>query len=418
MKQAVCFVLFNIPFVAVGQPMDDVEIEFEPMGPGDGPPPPLVDLLNGLAGPGSMPRSPPQAGKKQREAQLDDMLADMFGMPRGKHPPGLLQSKAGGGRGDDIFQMIPDDVDGPILIESGPVIEGGPLPMVNGPLGGPMGNVFGGPPGPRGSPSKIPGGLIRDLFPGAMLMEAPLEHPQPFQDPDPVIMDMMRSIDRGFKDDVLPTAIAAASSDRLPNSCNNDIQKLCSGAKSHLHCLGQHADSVSDKCRADVGKSVPFKCSKAIDKYCDVLQTGILYCLDQHLGAGHLGELDPDCQDAVATTKHVINIVNSQKAAVRDPVTGTKKVSVPATASPAASFVSVSSRSDEWIDGTTRNVILLLLALMGVLIWTTYLFNNGDVAIKVRRALLPGSLDGTQALLKKNSELKGSHLELPKPVDC
>jgi len=57
---------------------------------------------------------------------------------------------------------------------------------------------------------------------------------------------------------------------------------------------------------------VPFLCSRAIDKFCDVLQVGILDCL-----SGHLGDLEAPCKDSVVATKHVIAKVNIQKAMVK-----------------------------------------------------------------------------------------------------
>jgi hypothetical protein len=133
---------------------------------------------------------------------------------------------------------------------------------------------------------------------------------------DPVLADIVQAMDRGFAANMLP-AIQKSSD---PTACQPEIARLCANAKSHLHCLGLNSESISEACRKEVGKSVPFLCSRFTDRFCDVLQTGILDCL-----YGHLAELDDQCQDAVKTTKKVINKVNTQKASLLNKSTGDKK---------------------------------------------------------------------------------------------
>jgi hypothetical protein len=147
-----------------------------------------------------------------------------------------------------------------------------------------------------------------------------------FGGPDPIMMDIMQDMDRTFASEMMPAIHKATPAERDPKSCKEDVKKKCVGAKSHLHCLGINHDSISEECRKAVGQSVPFRCSKSIDRFCDVLQTGILSCLYDHMP-----DLEPSCRDAVLTTKHVINKVNSQKATLVDPSSGAKKVSTPAS---------------------------------------------------------------------------------------
>merc|ERR1719387_2896273 len=119
-----------------------------------------------------------------------------------------------------------------------------------------------------------------------------------------------------FQQQLLPIVQQAQEDDALPKSCSPELKAYCKNAKSRLHCLGQHSQDISDTCRADVGKSVPFLCSGPIDAFCDVLMGGILSCL-----ANHLNDLDGPCRDSVQATKHIINKVNTQKASVKDPKT-------------------------------------------------------------------------------------------------
>merc|ERR1719420_2941686 len=146
----------------------------------------------------------------------------------------------------------------------------------------------------------------------------------PFGAPDMAVMDMLQQMDDSFARNLLPVAHRAASAGKTPDSCGPELREYCRRAPSQLHCLGQNSDRISDKCRDDVGKSVPFVCSSAIDKFCNLLNKGILDCL-----GGHLDNLEDSCRDAVRATRHVVARANTQRASVTDPVTGTRKVNVP-----------------------------------------------------------------------------------------
>lgn len=180
--------------------------------------------------------------------------------------------------------------------------------------------------GRKGTPTSISASTLRQLFPGPGLMmeEDMAPMPMPFGSPDIAILNMLNQMDEMFAQDFLPVAHRAASAGRTPDSCGPYVRHYCRRAPSQLHCLGQHVDEVSDECREDVGKSVPFVCSTAIDKFCNLLEKSILECL-----GAHVEKLEDSCRDAVVATQHVIAKANSQRATVTDPVTGIRKVNVP-----------------------------------------------------------------------------------------
>mmetsp|Transcript_20181 Transcript_20181/g.44523 ORF Transcript_20181/g.44523 Transcript_20181/m.44523 type:complete len:459 (+) Transcript_20181:3-1379(+) len=158
---------------------------------------------------------------------------------------------------------------------------------------------------------------IQSLFPGPLIVE------EGGGSPDPVVQDIIQSMRGSFRQDMIP-AIHQAGGGRSPPSCSADLQKHCATATSPLHCLGRHTNDISDACRQDVGKSVPFVCSQSIDRFCDILQQGILACL-----SGHMQDLEPLCQDSVKATQKVVAKVNTQKASLVNKKTGSKKVSTP-----------------------------------------------------------------------------------------
>ncbi|CAK8992787.1 unnamed protein product [Durusdinium trenchii] len=125
---------------------------------------------------------------------------------------------------------------------------------------------------------------------------------QPFREPDPLILDMLSGTQSFGIDMVTPALHKIQHASAAPNSCQKDATKHCSTARSQVHCLGQHRDDISDDCRRDLGKSVPFVCSAAIDKHCDVLHVGILDCLQKYES-----ELSGDCKDAFLATSKVVS---------------------------------------------------------------------------------------------------------------
>lgn len=141
---------------------------------------------------------------------------------------------------------------------------------------------------------------------------------------DNVLRSMMKDMDKAFTEEVLPSAQRMIGEENAPHACSKEAKEYCKTANSALHCLGKHADAISDTCRKSVSKSVPFLCSSAIDRFCDVLDGGILSCL-----AGKIQQLQGPCRDALVTTRHLITKVNTQKASVTDPKTGITKTSTP-----------------------------------------------------------------------------------------
>lgn len=287
-----------------------IEIEFEPIGDPMGPP--FDRPADAFAGPPDEadeffkqllagPSGQRESSKDTNEAQLDNLISSALGEamrggpPRGRHRPRRFPSPFGpfGGGGDD----------GPMVIEQ---------------TFGPDGTIL------ESKSSPIPVEVLSGLFPGPHVMMQQNDHPMPFEEPDPLIANIMQGMDGAFAG-LMGSISKLASKDRTPNSCRKDIKDNCVGAKSKLHCLGEHADKISDKCHKDIGKSVPFRCSSSIDKFCNVLEVGILECLGDHLK-----DLGTECRDAVLATHHVISKANTHEAHMVDKTVGSKtKVNEP-----------------------------------------------------------------------------------------
>lgn len=162
--------------------------------------------------------------------------------------------------------------------------------------------------GPGGFPPGLPPDLLRQLFPGPLSEGPGASEGHPFDAPDPLILDLLggeddEEGDLGIQRALMPMIrhAHAEGSQPDPGSCKQDIADKCRGQRSHVQCLGKNSDSISDACRRDVGKSVPFVCSFAIDRFCNAMQQGVRECLGQRLQ-----ELSGDCRDAVLATRHVI----------------------------------------------------------------------------------------------------------------
>jgi len=214
----------------------------------------------------------PQADK--REEDLDHKLQQMLG---GAEPP----------PGTEVVI----ELDGPGM----PPMPGRPMGFTD--AGRPM--VFTDEPNPVE--------MMRALFPGPLQhgMHPMPGHAMPFAEPDPVVLDMLGTVDTVMNDVMTPGLHLMASASQAPASCHADLQKHCPKARSQVHCLGLHSEDISEPCEKDVGKSVPFVCSHAINELCDVLQGGILDCLK-----GQLGKLEMPCKDAVLTTSKALSHLN------------------------------------------------------------------------------------------------------------
>mmetsp|Transcript_65361 Transcript_65361/g.120454 ORF Transcript_65361/g.120454 Transcript_65361/m.120454 type:complete len:413 (+) Transcript_65361:91-1329(+) len=384
---------------------NDIVIEFEPMGAmnmGS-----MFDSLNALnnieeASPTSNYRSNMRGpAKHAREAELDDVLSNVLSTVL--MPPTV-----------DFDPRSQSQMRSPSTSDSG----------------------------------AVPGALLMDLFPGPLgPMVVQESHAQPFLAPDPFIMDMVKALDSAFANDIMSPVHKAVSQERTPNSCEDDIRTKCQGVKSHLHCLGYNHEIISEDCRKDVGHSVPFLCSQDIDRWCNLLETGILSCLQ-----GHMDGLDGKCRDAVLTTQHVINKANTHKASLVDPATGGTKVSRPevksgaaamdsavpakdreatldaklgitlppeqkaeeaitmqnASARPVASATDAGGRSSTFIFMREMNVAVLFLTIVGIVAYMIASRGN-DLWSEVRHKFV----------LQKGPEFIKlvNHLELPKSTD-
>jgi len=200
--------------------------------------------------------------------------------------------------------------------------------------------------------ASIPASTVRNLFPGpAFVFDEADGPPMPFATPDRAVLDMLEQMDSSFTRNLLPIAHRAAGAGHTDDSCGPEIREYCREAHSPLKCLGQNNVKISDQCREDIGKSVPFVCSDEMDTWCPIwhLEKGILDCL-----AKHLKELKEDCRDAVSATHHVISRAKSQKASVTDPVTGAQKVNVPKQKETPQQRDNLDGLVDRWIDGSWR----------------------------------------------------------------
>lgn len=414
-----------------------VEIEFAPMDASGGD---LMDMLAAAGAPPGIPagakmnmRGPARGG---REAELDNVLANVIG--------GMLGGPGAGGN------------------DRGSLSAGAPLGfpgfteeiVMEGPGDTQVMTLGGGSPFEKKQDgrSRLPAGVLRDLFPpmfsgGPMIVEQGSSRGPMFGGADPIMMDLMQDLDRSFASEMLPAIHQASSGERDPASCKEDITKKCQGAKSHLHCLGINHDSISEACRKDVGQSVPFRCSEAIDKYCDMLQTGILDCL-----YNHMNDISGGCRDSVLATKHVISKVNTQKASITDLSTGAKKVSTPVAANPTEKEAKLDAKlgltqlktnsaptaparvvssvavppaavlpaapvvkalplnadlpRNSWLDSwlPSRTSIFFLIALVA---FAAYLSTFTNYSEMVRKRLARGEMEGIKLL--------DTNLELPKP---
>eukprot|EP00933_Yihiella_yeosuensis_P078426 TRINITY_DN8991_c2_g2_i2.p1 TRINITY_DN8991_c2_g2~~TRINITY_DN8991_c2_g2_i2.p1 ORF type:complete len:328 (+),score=38.64 TRINITY_DN8991_c2_g2_i2:84-986(+) len=152
--------------------------------------------------------------------------------------------------------------------------------------------------------------MMRDFFPGPLTYDHKSRQsaPHAFAEPDPLVLDMVSHIDHAVKDTVIPAIQKVDPNGATALSCMEDIAKFCPASRSQSQCLGKYSDSVSAGCLKAVGKSVPFLCSRSIEKFC-AGQVGILPCLRMHMV-----ELPKACKGAVHQTHKAIKKVNQRAA--------------------------------------------------------------------------------------------------------
>jgi len=268
-------------------PGDVVEIQFVPMDSGLPNPDDLFHLFSS-GGSGAPPQRGPES--QQRLGSIFDAMLNSPAMLPEQGPVRSSRQASQNTMGTDDFRGRHVTMVGPMTI---------------------------------GDVSSMPGADISALFPLPLLQRpgpAELSGPSvadPFAD-DEFLASILHHMSRKFATDMLPAIHKAAHKDKARADCRADAQKYgCDGARSLLRCLGQHADEISEPCRKDVGKSVPFLCGDAVDKHCNLMEQGVLPCL-----ANHLSELDQSCKDAVVMTHGVIAKVNTQKASLVVPSSG------------------------------------------------------------------------------------------------
>jgi hypothetical protein len=245
----------------------------------------------------------------QSEEQMDELLAALTGRPEPR--PASRQGKSGPQAGPQDEVIMGNGRNGlPEGVEVEVVSDEPPPDMI------PPGMIMMGD-GPRGGPEEIPIEALKQLFPpGQMIIEEDDGPGPPHKTPtgeDAIVQELMKEMDQAMVEQVMPMAERAAE-ENLPSTCSKEIKTHCKDAKSQLHCLGKHNADISDQCRADIGKAVPFLCSDAIDQFCDVLMGGILSCL-----GNQMKNLEGSCKDAVVATKKMIQKVNSQKPKTVNP---------------------------------------------------------------------------------------------------
>lgn len=244
-------------------------------------------------------------------------------------------------------QLLRGPIGGQVQVSQGPGPRGDVMEVMAAPMGGQM-QISQGPGGgvmevvSFDSPMMPEPEMLRGLFPGPLHMQ--IDGPggarapaMPFHDPDPLVLDMLSNVD-AMMQNAIPEIHRVESASSAPASCNGDLAKHCSTARSQIHCLGQHREDISESCQKDVGRSVPFTCSKAIDKFCDIMQVGILDCLQSHTA-----DLQGDCLDGVLATSKAITKLNAAAKPTPTSAAG-PKVSVDlgaATAKPDASLLAI-----------------------------------------------------------------------------
>lgn len=148
---------------------------------------------------------------------------------------------------------------------------------------------------------------------------------------DQIINAILSELSAGFHKDTKPLIQGVHSALREePHPCISEIAKFCQEGHDHghkhqseLHCLGLHADEISEACASEVQKSLPFVCSFEISRYCSSKHTidkSVLQCLEDQLDKGF--PMDTECRDSVGATRSVLNKMKTQNVALVNRRTG------------------------------------------------------------------------------------------------
>jgi len=160
---------------------------------------------------------------------------------------------------------------------------------------------------------------------------------------DHLINSILSELSGGFQDGMLPLMHHAQASTRSaePHPCEEDLKKFCHEDHDHdhhhesdIHCLGLHANEISEKCAEEIRHSLPFLCSMEISVTCSVHNTmdkSVLQCLEDAMEKDaeesskkqlHFSQFSDECKNAVVATRSVVNKMKIQNVALVDRKTG------------------------------------------------------------------------------------------------
>jgi len=85
----------------------------------------------------------------------------------------------------------------------------------------------------------------------------------------------------------------------LPMTCDVDLQSYCANSANALRCLVRKISKLSDPCKVDLFLA---PCKGFVNKHCDLLEQGILGCLNMKKS-----DLQPQCRTALRKTQDALS---------------------------------------------------------------------------------------------------------------
>jgi hypothetical protein len=148
---------------------------------------------------------------------------------------------------------------------------------------------------------------------------------------DHILNSILSELSQGFHSEMKPLLAGLNAITRgEPHPCEPDIEKHCKNDEGHghkheseLHCLGLHANELTDACAKEVQQSLPFMCSREISRYCatrNTIEVSVLQCLEEKIDAG--AGLGDECKDSISATRAVVSKMKTQNVALVDKRTG------------------------------------------------------------------------------------------------